>query len=108
MILECGRRAIYVAYTVQAFLILVLSALRPSCCKRDEGDGESKDKMFCLSLSPHPSSTLPDDTLAFPCRELLLLLHDALLDMRMLLQPQFFFITFLTWLYERSVTSSGS
>ena len=88
MILECGRRAIYVACTVQAFLILVLSSLRPSCCERDEEDRENKDKMFCLSLSPHPSSTLPDETLAFPCRELLL--HDTLLDMGMLLQPHFF------------------
>ena len=88
MILDCGRRAIHVACTVQAFLILLLSALRPSCCERDEGGGESKDKMFCLSLSPHPSSTLPDKTLAFPCRELLL--HDTLLDMGMLLPPQFF------------------
>lgn len=88
MIFECGRRAIHVACTVQAFLILVLSSLRPSCCERDEEDGESKDKMFCLSLSPHPSSTLPEKTLAFPCRELLL--HDTLLDMGMLLPPQFF------------------
>lgn len=88
MSLECGRDAIHVACTVQAFLILVLSALRLSCSERDEGDGESKDKMFCLSLSPHPSSTLPDETLAFPCRELLL--DDTLLDMGMLLPPQFF------------------
>ena len=62
MILECGRRAIHVACIVQT--------LMPSCCERDEVDGERKDKMFSLSLSPHPSPILPGENLAFPCREL--------------------------------------
>ena len=55
MILECGRRAIYVACTVQAIFILVLSALRPSCCERDEGVGRIKTKcsVFPFPLTPH-------------------------------------------------------